>query len=68
MRRPAGITIRTALQAAAAVSAATLSGSWIRDAKAGPGGTLTVALSDNPITCDPINMSSHDTMIISQTI
>ncbi|GEP55991.1 ABC transporter substrate-binding protein [Reyranella soli] len=68
MRRTAGITRRTALQAAAAISAATLSGSWIRDAKAGPGGTLTVALSDNPITCDPINMASHDTMIISQTI
>ena len=29
---------------------------------------MTVALSDNPLTCDPINMASHDTEILSQTI
>ena len=63
MRRTAGLTRRTAL----GVGAAVLSGAWIREAKAA-NGTLTVALSDNPITCDPINMASHDTMIVSQTI
>ena len=68
MRRTAGITRRAALGAAAAVSAATLSGAWIRNAKAAANGTLTVALSDNPITCDPINMASHDSMILSQSI
>jgi peptide/nickel transport system substrate-binding protein len=68
MRRIAGITRRTALGVGAAVSAATLSGAWIRNAQAAANGTLTVALSDNPITCDPINMASHDSMILSQSI
>jgi peptide/nickel transport system substrate-binding protein len=60
-----GMTRRAAIQAAAA---ATLSADWIRTAKADAGGTLTVALSTNPVTCDPINMPSHDSMILSQTI
>jgi peptide/nickel transport system substrate-binding protein len=68
MRCTVGLTRRTALKAGAAIAAATLSGAWIRNAKADASGTLTVALSDNPITCDPINMVSHDTMILSQTI
>ena len=45
-----------------------LSGGWLRQARADEFGTLTVALSDNPVTCDPINMSSHDSEILSQTI
>jgi peptide/nickel transport system substrate-binding protein len=61
----AGMTRRAAIQAAAA---ATLSSEWIRTARADESGTLTVALSTNPITCDPINMPSHDSMILSQTI
>ena len=40
----------------------------LRTARADESGTLTVALSNNPVTCDPINMSSHDTQILSQTI
>ena len=59
------LTRRAALHSAAA---AVLSSSWIRTARADETGTLTVALSNNPITCDPINMSSHDSMILSQTI
>ena len=39
-----------------------------RAARADESGTLTVALSNNPMTCDPINMSSHDTQLLSQTI
>jgi peptide/nickel transport system substrate-binding protein len=62
---PFGLTRRTSLQAAAA---AVLSSAWVRTAHADETGTLTVALSNNPITCDPINMSSHDSMILSQTI
>ena len=62
---PSGTTRRATLQAAAAT---VLSSSWIRTARADESGTLTVALSNNPVTCDPINMSSHDTMILSQTI
>ncbi len=58
-------TRRTALHSAAA---AVLSSCWVRTARADETGTLTVALSNNPITCDPINMSSHDSMILSQTI
>lgn len=61
----AEITRRASLQTAAA---AVLSSAWIREARADEGGTLTVALSNNPITCDPINMSSHDTEILSQNI
>jgi peptide/nickel transport system substrate-binding protein len=60
-----GLTRRTALQAAAA---AVTSSAWVRTAWGDETGTLTVALSNNPITCDPINMSSHDSMILSQTI
>ena len=37
-------------------------------ARADSNGTLTVALSTNPLTCDPINMSNHDTQLLSQTI
>ncbi|MEJ0020565.1 MAG: ABC transporter substrate-binding protein [Acetobacteraceae bacterium] len=62
---PARITRRTTLQSAAA---AVLSSAWIRTAQADESGTLTVALSNNPITCDPINMSSHDSQLLSQTI
>ncbi|MEA2738745.1 MAG: peptide/nickel transport system substrate-binding protein [Acetobacteraceae bacterium] len=60
-----GLTRRSALHAGAA---AVLSSSWVRTARADETGTLTVALSNNPVTCDPINMSSHDTEILSQTI
>jgi peptide/nickel transport system substrate-binding protein len=48
--------------------ASALSASLLRTARADGSGTLTVALSDNPVTCDPINMSSHDTEILSQTL
>jgi peptide/nickel transport system substrate-binding protein len=48
----------------AAVGASLLSGT----ARADESGTLTVALSTNPVTCDPINMSNHDTQLLSQTI
>jgi peptide/nickel transport system substrate-binding protein len=58
----AGATRRTVLQAAA------LSPLALRRAHADESGTLIVALSDNPVTCDPINMSSHDSEILSQTI
>lgn len=50
------------------LQAAALSPAWLRSARAEESGTLTVALSDNPVTCDPINMASHDTQILSQTI
>jgi peptide/nickel transport system substrate-binding protein len=60
-----GLSRRSSLQAGAA---AVLSAPWIRTARADESGTLTVALSNNPLTCDPINMSSHDTQILSQTI
>jgi peptide/nickel transport system substrate-binding protein len=56
-----GLTRRSVLQA-------TTLASFIQTARADESGTLVVALSDNPLTCDPINMSSHDTEIISQTI
>jgi peptide/nickel transport system substrate-binding protein len=59
------LTRRSGLMAGAA---SVLSSSWIRTARADESRTLTVALSNNPITCDPINMSSHDTEIISQSI
>ena len=60
---------RFLLRAASAVAALSLSPAWIRQARAQKqGGTLTVALSNNPITCDPINMVSHDSEILSQTI
>ncbi len=61
------ISRRTVLQAAAAAAAAA-SLPMIRTARADESGTLTVALSNNPVTCDPINMSSHDTQLLSQTI
>jgi len=64
----AGWKRRDLLRVAAAVAATPLSGAWLREAKADANGTLTVALSDNPLTCDPINMVSHDTEILSQTI
>src|SRR5258708_3223615 len=67
-RRSTDFTRRVLLQAAAGLSATGLSGAWLRTAEAAPDGTLTVALSDNPLTCDPINMASHDSMIISQSI
>ena len=60
-----GLTRRSALQAGAV---AVLSSSLIHTARADESGTLTVALSNNPVTCDPINMASHDTEILSQTI
>ena len=60
-----GMTRRAAIQAA---TMAALSPSWLRTAQADENGTLTVALSTNPVTCDPINMPSHDSMILSQTI
>jgi peptide/nickel transport system substrate-binding protein len=50
-----------------ALAGATLA-SLIRTARADESGTLTVALSNNPVTCDPINMASHDTEILSQNI
>jgi peptide/nickel transport system substrate-binding protein len=59
------LTRRSALGSAVT---AVLSSAWLRTARANESGTLTVALSNNPVTCDPINMSSHDTMILSQTI
>jgi peptide/nickel transport system substrate-binding protein len=49
-------------------AATALSAPWLRTARADESGTLTVALSNNPVTCDPINMSSHDSEILSQTI
>jgi peptide/nickel transport system substrate-binding protein len=58
-------TRRSALLAGAA---SVLSSNWIRTARAADNGTLTVALSNNPVTCDPINMSSHDSEILSQNI
>ncbi len=62
-------TRRGLMKAAAAVSTLSLNGAWLREARAATsGGTLTVALSNNPITCDPINMASHDSEILSQTI
>jgi peptide/nickel transport system substrate-binding protein len=64
----AGWKRRDLLGIAAAVAAAPLSSAWLREAKAEADGTLTVALSDNPLTCDPINMASHDTEILSQAI
>ena len=60
---------RGLLWTASAVAGLTLSPAWMRQARAEKqGGTLTVALSTNPITCDPINMANHDTQILSQTI
>src|SRR6202000_2039289 len=60
---------RHLLTAAGAAAGLSLSPAWLRQARAqSSGGTCRVPLSINPITCDPINMSSHDTEIISQTI
>jgi len=47
---------------------AALSAAWLRSARADESGTIYVALPNNPVTCDPINMSGHDVMILSQTI
>ena len=60
-----GVTRRSGLLAGAA---SVLSSSWVRTARGDENGVLVVALSNNPVTCDPINMSSHDTEIISQSI
>ncbi len=60
-----GLSRRSMLHAG---TSAVLSSSWVRTARADESGTLTVGLSNNPLTCDPINMSSHDTEIISQSI
>jgi peptide/nickel transport system substrate-binding protein len=60
-----GLTRRSGLLAGAASA---LSSSWIRTARGDENGTLTVALSTNPVTCDPINSSSHDWEIIGETI
>ena len=60
-----GLTRRSGLLAGAA---SVLSSSWVRTARGDENGVLVVALSNNPVTCDPINMSSHDTEIISQNI
>jgi ABC-type transport system substrate-binding protein len=57
------ISRRAVMQAAAVAPLLSL-----RTARADESGTLTVALSNNPVTCDPINMSSHDTELLSQTI
>ena len=58
------ISRRSTLQVgASAVLSSLSSAAWLRDARADETGTLTVALSNNPVTCDPINMSSHDTEI-----
>ncbi|HEX3991012.1 MAG TPA: ABC transporter substrate-binding protein [Acetobacteraceae bacterium] len=59
------LTRRSGLLAGAA---SVLSASWLRTAVADETGTLTVALSTNPVTCDPINSSSHDWEIISESI
>jgi peptide/nickel transport system substrate-binding protein len=59
------LTRRSGLIAGAA---AVLSSAWVRTAEADESGTLVVALSNNPLTCDPINMGSHDSQILSQTI
>ena len=64
----AGWKRRDLLKIAGGVAATPLSSAWLREAKADASGTLTVALSDNPLTCDPINMASHDTEILSQAI
>src|SRR5580698_2850916 len=64
----AGWKRRDLLRIAAAGAATPLSSAWLREAKADANGTLTVALSDNPLTCDPIDMASHDTEILSQVI
>jgi peptide/nickel transport system substrate-binding protein len=63
-----GSTRRGLLRAASVAPAIGSFGAWLRTAQAASDGTLTVALSDNPITCDPINMSSHDSIILSQNI
>src|SRR5215213_5288713 len=68
MTNTAIVSRRDLLRGAAAILAAAFPGGWLREAKADANGTLTVALSDNPLTCDPINMSSHDSQILSQTI
>jgi peptide/nickel transport system substrate-binding protein len=34
----------------------------------GSGGTLTIALPNNPITIDPINQLNHDAMVLGQTV
>ena len=60
-----GLTRRSGLLAGAASA---LSSSWIRTAQGDENGTLSVALSTNPVTCDPINSSSHDWELISETI
>jgi peptide/nickel transport system substrate-binding protein len=59
---------RSLLQAGSAASAVGLFSGWLRSARAASDGTLTVALSDNPLTCDPLFMVSHDAMILSQNI
>src|SRR5215469_5941873 len=64
----AGWKRRDLLRVAGGIAAVPLSAAWLREAKADTSGTLTVALSDNPLTCDPINMASHDTEILSQVI
>src|SRR4051794_170706 len=61
---PHRMTRRAVIQA----TTAALSAGWLRTARADESGTLTVALSTNPVTCNPINMPSHDSMILSQTI
>jgi peptide/nickel transport system substrate-binding protein len=61
-------TRRGLLRAASAASAVGLLGGWLHSARAAGDGTLTVALSDNPLTCDPLFMASHDAMILSQNI
>src|SRR5919112_4495926 len=68
MTTPLTISRRGLLRGSVAISAAAFSGAWLREAKADAKGTLTVALSDNPLTCDPINMASHDSQILSQTV
>jgi peptide/nickel transport system substrate-binding protein len=61
--REFSVTRRGMLQAAAGMS-----GEWLRNAHAATDGTLTAALSDTPITCDPINAAGHDMMVLSQTV
>src|SRR5215213_11443873 len=68
MTNTAIVSRRDLLRGAAAILAAAFTSAWLREAKADANGTLTVALSDNPLTCDPINMASHDSQILSQTV
>lgn len=49
-------------------STALLSSSWLLDAVAADGGTITAVLPSNPATFDPANQNNHDAMVINQLI